>query len=541
MFQHKTTVGIAELTNAGVNTLSSRGSNLTLKNKMDPAKDSWVFTKDVPQKYHTSKKHKHALDNISYSIREESCSPSLTDEEVMKLNALYNGGVYRVKGFRIICSVLTGIVLLLTALVILGVWIILGAKENGEMYFPWNEIENNTIHSVKNDKSKLGGFLLDINYDVPASRERDMLYDMTSHEVVEAIGHFQGLNPKPLTNFDVAMTSAEYDQYNMDYEEYYNDLLEEYSLLHPTVVEPPAGFIEDLYEYYEEDVNNREEFAPEATNIVTTRIKAPVKSTPEQVNLTPTDRTVTTKKHSSSKPSLAQNLDTSTSPSTSSAKEDSQADQEVVEYDGVLIDEDFKTPTSNVQAPRSEVIELTLTKADLEPRQSNRKPMIKSRIEEDPHWDLFTKKYTSDEIILDHLFRKRFRQRNLRLPQTEEQINPGESVNGEEQEKQKKSSRAFSPIPNVRRSQIASGAVRPRLNPAQLEYLQTKRRRNTQPTAIFENSPRFQIDRRDGPIIQNFRGSPIVGSPIQPTHNNFQPWRRPSFSKPLIRILGNQK
>jgi len=546
MFEHKRSVGIARLTNPlGADRSLSIGSSSRSKDTMDPSKDSWVFTKDVPQKYHTSKRHKHALDNISYSIREESLSPSLTDEEVMKLNALYSGSVYRVKGFRIICSVLTGIVLLLTALVILGIWIILGANENGEMYFPWNEIENSTINSVKNEKTKLGGFLLDIDYDALPPEGHEVQYDLPSHEVAEAIGHFQGVNPKPSNRYDAVMTSVEYDQYNMDYEEYYNDLLEEYSLLHPTVVEPPPGFVEDLYEYYDEDVDYMEEMVPGASNIVTVSGEAPLKTTLKQISFTSEDKvndvsiatestrsankqTVTDTKKPN--PTSVQNLaePTSESPNT---------EQDVVEYDGVLIDDDFQNPMAisenrdNLkQMAHTEVIELTLTEEDLEEAKSKVAPLFNKKEEKDPHWDLFTKKYTSDEVILDHLLRNRFNRRNLRVSGARK-----ENINEHHQmETSGKRSRSYSPIPHVRRSQIASGAVRPRLNSAQLEYLKQKREQSMHPTVVSENLPRFGIDRRDGPPIQNFRESPLARSPIRPNLNNFQPWRRRStFSRPL--------
>ena len=229
---------------------------------MDPSKDSWVFSKDATG-HRKSRGHyrssqdlqRSEYDEQSYSERESSIA-----DENMKVNVLYRGMVYRVRGLKILCSVIAAIILLLTAVVILGIWIILGANEDGSFYFPWsstNATESVYEHPARN-LSKIGSYLAAIESGkITPSTEIDMY--VPSNEVEETLGLFKAVHPKPnqppLDNSKSEEISNEYyyDD-NEEYEELYyiDDTDNEASFSRSSILDPPHGFRNFLPRDYDE-------------------------------------------------------------------------------------------------------------------------------------------------------------------------------------------------------------------------------------------------------------------------------------------------
>ena len=278
MFRYRSSLGETGLDDELQSSPKTHGSHdkKLIKKELE-SKDSWVFSKDgLPPKYSTTKRKPKSLhtDTIAYRVRaDNNCDPVGGDDN-LKVNVLYNGMIYRVKGFRILCSVLSAIFLLLIATVILGVWIVLGASENGEIYFPWNTRGNRSFQTHSDKTVKIGGVLLPPTGGVllpplppgnkmENSREIDIFkkrLELPSEEVSEILSHMQAIGPMQKSESAPEPVLDKTNKNYMDYydinEEYYDDLLEEYSLLHPQYANPPPGFKRDMYDYLS-NANNR--------------------------------------------------------------------------------------------------------------------------------------------------------------------------------------------------------------------------------------------------------------------------------------------
>lgn len=257
MFRYKGSRGSSGLVeeHSKISRLSS-GDSCSSKDGMEPGKDSWVFSKDGSRKYSNNKKRSSRDHDSSYSIREETVvSPPVTPvDENMKVNVLYRGMVYRIRGIKIICSILAGIILLLAAVIILGVWIILGASDDGKFYFPWSSVELNNETSESNafNASKyMATNYTNLRMPQTTRYREEISFKIPSAEVGEALGHLKAAHPRPAKSSRQSTTettsSSSVVTYNDEYydeydDEYYEDLIDEYSLLHPTLAEPSAEF-----------------------------------------------------------------------------------------------------------------------------------------------------------------------------------------------------------------------------------------------------------------------------------------------------------
>ncbi|XP_064088004.1 uncharacterized protein LOC135202506 [Macrobrachium nipponense] len=63
----------------------------------------------------------------STRVREERRESQDSSNRSMKINVMYRGIVYRVRGIKVLCSVITAVILLLVAIVGLGVWMLVSA------------------------------------------------------------------------------------------------------------------------------------------------------------------------------------------------------------------------------------------------------------------------------------------------------------------------------------------------------------------------------------------------------------------------------
>lgn len=467
MFRYKGNRGSAGLAeeHSKITHISS-GDSTSSKDEMDPAKDSWVFSKDGTRKYSNNRRRETHDDDLSYSIREETNTPPVDAKENVKVNVLYRGMVYRIRGIKIICSVLAGIILLLAAIVILGVWIILGASGDGKFYFPWSDSSTGVNDTSETDMYNSSitenySFPTEIDIRLPPTGiyEEEISYKIPSEEVGEALGHLQAVHPKPKYPTDNSETGdgstlEDYDEYYEDYEEeYYDDAIDEYSLLHSTMVEPPPGFIPDVQDNFEINPRNLgennfrvyingDEEMPTITNEEkenyeeifrpSARIPEYLSSEerkrandPRQIRLgsrrfesnIPRNQHLGSRENGADYPEriftnshIAQHTKQSKPPSGDS----------VVEYDGVLIkskavnsptfyDEenyDYQvTQTSQEKFLDTKPVSSDYTNTNEGKRnfQIPREPEHADEIivEEDPHRKLFIGKYSSDEIIFD--------------------------------------------------------------------------------------------------------------------------------------------
>jgi len=231
----------------------------------DTGKNSWVFSKDgysksPVKKYSSSRRKHHIIDDDPYTISENSIPipRSRLDEENMKVNFLYKGMIYRVKGFKILCSILSGILILLLAAVILGAWIVLGASENGEIYFPWKKIANKSLKVDSYNRSSPSTEHLENMNEKLISKNylKDYGKSMEAEDAMRYLKYLEAEAP-PEKEKNPEETSN-YDNYYENYDDkFYEDLLREYSLLRPAIVKPPKEFKYSSSDYYE---NTNDEF-----------------------------------------------------------------------------------------------------------------------------------------------------------------------------------------------------------------------------------------------------------------------------------------
>lgn len=130
----------------------------------------------------------------------------------MKVNVRYRGIVYRVRGIKVLCSVVTAVILLLVAIVGLGVWMLVSA---------YGEEKAGLVAAGSNSTSFLLSQNLEergegnsptpstIDFNAPSVTLEELSvaavipsnHPDENHQVGEAIGHFQGVTPgKELTS-----------------------------------------------------------------------------------------------------------------------------------------------------------------------------------------------------------------------------------------------------------------------------------------------------------------------------------------------------
>ncbi|KAK7070980.1 hypothetical protein SK128_026909 [Halocaridina rubra] len=128
-----------------------------------------------------------------------------TSNMSMRVNVMYRGIVYRVRGVKVLCSVITAVILLLVAIVGLGVWMLVSAyaEEKSELYS--GEI-NNTSLALPQDIDGRGvdaSTVLSIDFNAPSvtldelSVPANIPSGHSSENIPfsETIGHFQGITP----------------------------------------------------------------------------------------------------------------------------------------------------------------------------------------------------------------------------------------------------------------------------------------------------------------------------------------------------------
>jgi len=489
MFTNKTSLSDADLEEVLRRSPKHYGSGgkRSKKKGLDPMKDSWVFSKDgSPPKYATTqRKHKPpSIEDLAYTIRANSNTSPLGRDDNLKVNVLYNGMIYRVKGFKIICSILFGIFLLLIATLALGIWIILGASENGEIYFPWNQSDNKPTKASEVKDAKMGGFL---NLDLKLNQSN--IAEMRSEEIGEILKHLHEINKNENPFVKSESVSTDIEEYaNEDEidEEYYNDLLEEYTMLRAQYVEPPEGFNPETGEI--------EEASRERLEHKNTAVVAPLTDwKPIKAN--------------SVNPLLWKMTNQQLTPSENTGFTKVKQGR-VADYDGLVILDESPSPTDGDDRYVNGFVE----NAD--------KPTIASlnfggswisEKEKDPNRYFFENNYDSEEVLLDNPFDRQLRKRNLYNEQSDTSIS--HQFIGPDNVKERRLNRTplkptadpykntqklntrpdqkkhpFNLSPNFRRSQISSG-FKSTLSLAEKEYL----RLNSRPQAGLNHAKKINV------------------------------------------------
>nr|XP_053641898.1 uncharacterized protein LOC128695379 [Cherax quadricarinatus] len=133
---------------------------------------------------------------------EPSESAASASGSSMKVNVMYRGIVYRVRGIKVLCSVVTAVILLLVAIVGLGVWMLVSAyaEEKAE---PFDNNVNATAQAQgsKDTENPLSTpSTIDFNApsvileDLPIAEQIPISHSDDDH-VNEAVGHFQAVTP----------------------------------------------------------------------------------------------------------------------------------------------------------------------------------------------------------------------------------------------------------------------------------------------------------------------------------------------------------
>ncbi|KAK3861126.1 hypothetical protein Pcinc_032877 [Petrolisthes cinctipes] len=116
----------------------------------------------------------------------------------MRVSVMYRGMVYRVRGIKVLCSVITAVILLLVAIVGLGVWMLVSAyaQENA-----LSVATNATSLTQGTESPSSTPYTIDFNAPSASLEEMSLpavIPNTVSSEdlhVNEAIGHFQGVTP----------------------------------------------------------------------------------------------------------------------------------------------------------------------------------------------------------------------------------------------------------------------------------------------------------------------------------------------------------
>ncbi|XP_071520604.1 uncharacterized protein [Panulirus ornatus] len=138
---------------------------------------------------------------------EKSEGSDTASGSTMKVNVMYRGIVYRVRGIKVLCSVVTAVVLLLVAIVGLGIWMLVSAYAE-EKADPFPTDANSTAPKLTQDLDVKGvdgpsstPYTIDFNAPSVLIDEASLpaRVPITSSDdnfqANEAIGHFQGVTP----------------------------------------------------------------------------------------------------------------------------------------------------------------------------------------------------------------------------------------------------------------------------------------------------------------------------------------------------------
>ncbi|KAG7165098.1 hypothetical protein Hamer_G004877 [Homarus americanus] len=124
----------------------------------------------------------------------------------MKVNVMYRGIVYRVRGIKVLCSVVSAVILLLVAIVGLGVWMLVSAYAE-EKVDPFGGDFNGTAPRLTQIEKGKGtdqptSTPSTIDFNAPSVTLREMsiaarvpITPSNEDPVNEAVGHFQGVTP----------------------------------------------------------------------------------------------------------------------------------------------------------------------------------------------------------------------------------------------------------------------------------------------------------------------------------------------------------
>ncbi|XP_018015718.1 uncharacterized protein LOC108672540 isoform X1 [Hyalella azteca] len=233
---------------------------------------SWTETNEKISNKYSESKFNDDLEGIHHeeSISCESSTPPA--DEAMKVNILYRGMVYRIKGIKVICSVVAGIIILLAAMLLLGLWIVVGSKENGEINWPWSPEAHDMelpLNKTIEDTTVIFPFMKTVqlasidghtqsNVEKLEKNSKNPVLN-TSEEVEEALGHFKAVHPPPKSNEHEAAKATPSDDLYVEYDYYYViDPAVEYSVKHETLVKAPPGFTEESKVHPEPAVSQEE-------------------------------------------------------------------------------------------------------------------------------------------------------------------------------------------------------------------------------------------------------------------------------------------
>ncbi|XP_068218001.1 LOW QUALITY PROTEIN: uncharacterized protein [Palaemon carinicauda] len=170
----------------------------------------------------------------SMRVRDERRESQDTSTRSMKINVMYRGIVYRVRGIKVLCSVITAVILLLVAIVGLGVWMLVSAYGEEKAGIQDGLINNTSLPMPQDLEGRGGNYedtstVFSIDFNAPSvtidelsmaakvpniqPQEENLHYnednmhfseemyfseeDPQSEEVLfnAAIGHFQGVTP----------------------------------------------------------------------------------------------------------------------------------------------------------------------------------------------------------------------------------------------------------------------------------------------------------------------------------------------------------
>jgi len=263
MFRYKADIASRELEhkNNKLSGLPSVDNYKYKKDTMGQIKEPWLNSKETmdnrkPRGYGSSRRSSrqdlHQSEYDEESIIDNHSSAASSKENV-KVNVLYKGMTYRIRGFKICCSIISAVVMLLTAATILGVWIILGANEDGTYYFPWASRSNTSQISDPVSRAEIP-FLPTMRNNI-ITQVADIKYEIPSVEVEETLGHFQAVRPQPTsssTSTSVSSTSDYYYDENVyaDYTDYAEDPNIQHSILHSSFINVPRGYVDEYGKDY---------------------------------------------------------------------------------------------------------------------------------------------------------------------------------------------------------------------------------------------------------------------------------------------------
>ncbi|XP_076042193.1 uncharacterized protein LOC143026081 [Oratosquilla oratoria] len=169
----------------------------------------------------------------------------------MKINVMYRGIVYRVRGIKVLCSVVTAVIILLVTIVGLGVWMLvdsyagtLGAEPFEGNNFTTFASDDLTDTSSESSRSSV----LEDDLTTSAGGETSTQRSSDETEVNQAVGFFQGVTPKrELEGPAAAPVTPDYGSFTKEWSPVKGDAVAgdsevQFSETRPVAVVPPRDF-----------------------------------------------------------------------------------------------------------------------------------------------------------------------------------------------------------------------------------------------------------------------------------------------------------